>query len=68
MILGAIGDIHGDFESTRRIMERHPEVPFWLCIGDVATADGRYESLPSPLHWIKGNNENFDAIDRKSVV
>lgn len=43
-------------------MERHPEVPFWLCVGDVASADGRYEPLPAPLHWIKGNNENFDAI------
>ena len=62
MVLGALGDIHGDFESARRIMERHPGVPFWLCIGDVATADGRYEPLPRPLHWIKGNNENFDAI------
>ena len=43
-------------------MERHREVPFWLCVGDVADADGRYEPFPSPLHWIKGNNENFDAI------
>ena len=62
MTLGALGDIHGDFESARRIMERHPEVSFWLCVGDVATADGRYQPLPAPLHWIKGNNENFDAI------
>jgi predicted phosphodiesterase len=62
MIFGALGDIHGDFESASRIMERHREVPFWLCVGDVATADGRYEPLPAPLHWIKGNNENFDAI------
>jgi len=43
-------------------MERHRDVPFWLCVGDVATADGRYEPVPAPLHWIKGNNENFDAI------
>lgn len=43
-------------------MERHGDVPFWLCVGDVATADGRYDALPSPLHWIKGNNENFDTI------
>jgi Icc-related predicted phosphoesterase len=62
MILGACGDIHGDFPSVRRIMKRHPEVPFWLCVGDVATADGRYEPFPVPLHWIKGNNENFDAV------
>ena len=43
-------------------MERHPEVPFWLCVGDVADADGNYEGFPAPLYWIKGNNENFDAI------
>lgn len=61
-MVGAMGDLHGDFASARRIMERHPEVPVWLCIGDVATDDGRYEPLPRPLHWIKGNNENFDAI------
>jgi hypothetical protein len=61
-LFGALGDIHGDFASARRIMERHPEVPFWLCVGDVADAQGNYEALPSPLHWIKGNNENFDAI------
>ena len=43
-------------------MERHREVPFWLCVGDVATADGRYEPFPAPLHFIKGNNENFDIL------
>ena len=62
MHFGALGDIHGDFASVRRIMERHPEVPFWLCVGDVADAEGRYEPFPAPLYWIKGNNENFDAI------
>jgi Icc-related predicted phosphoesterase len=43
-------------------MDRHPEVPFWLCAGDVADANGNYEPLPAPLYWIKGNNENFDTI------
>jgi Icc-related predicted phosphoesterase len=59
---GALGDIHGDFASARRIMERHLDVPFWVCVGDVADDQGRYEPLPAPLYWIKGNNENFDAI------
>jgi uncharacterized protein len=61
-VVGALGDIHGDFPSARRIMERHPDVPFWVCVGDLADADGHYEGLPSPLYWIKGNNENFDLI------
>ena len=61
-IFGALGDIHGDFSAARQVMERHPEVPFWLCVGDVADADGNYERFPAPLYWIKGNNENFDAI------
>ena len=34
-----------------------------MCVGDVADREGRYEALPSPLYWIKGNTENFDAID-----
>ena len=61
-MLGALGDIHGDFASVRRIMQQHPDIAAWLCIGDVADASGRYESFAAPLHWIKGNNENFDLI------
>jgi hypothetical protein len=40
----------------------HPDVPFWLCVGDLATEDGRYESIGAPVYWIHGNNDNFDAI------
>ena len=47
----------------RRAMERHPEVPFWLCVGDVAShAAARIPNRPRPLYWIKGNNEDFDRI------
>jgi uncharacterized protein len=61
-LFGALGDIHGDFAAARRIMERHREVPFWLCVGDVADAEGNYADFPSPLYFIKGNNENFDVL------
>ena len=43
-------------------MRCHPDVPLWVCVGDVADAAGRYEPFDAPLYWIKGNNENFDAI------
>jgi Icc-related predicted phosphoesterase len=62
LVFGALGDIHGAFEAARGIMQRHREVPFWLCVGDVADAGGEYEPLHAPLYWIKGNNENFDTI------
>jgi Icc-related predicted phosphoesterase len=62
MVFGALGDVHGDAESVRRIMRRHADVPYWICVGDVADAAGRYEPFDAPLYWIKGNNENFDAI------
>jgi Icc-related predicted phosphoesterase len=62
LLFGALGDIHGDFASVRRIMSCHPEVPFWISAGDLATDEGRYEPVAVPLYWIKGNNENFDAI------
>jgi Icc-related predicted phosphoesterase len=62
MIVGGLGDIHGDFPAARRIVARHPSVPFWVCVGDVATDDGVYESIGARLYWIHGNNDNFDAI------
>jgi len=37
-------------------------VPFWLCVGDIATDAGVYEFLGAPVYWIHGNNDNFDAI------
>jgi Icc-related predicted phosphoesterase len=41
---------------------RHPEVPFWLCVGDIADDHGRYEPLGARVYWIHGNNDNFDVI------
>lgn len=48
-------------------MDRHPDVPFWISVGDLADDQGRYEDVPAPLHWIKGNNENFDVIASGSL-
>ena len=46
----------------RRAIERHPEVRFWLCVGDVASRTGAYPEPRAPVYWIKGNNEDFDRI------
>lgn len=62
MLIGAAGDIHGNFEALYRAMRRHPDVPYWICVGDVASSTGAYPDPPAPLYWIKGNNENFDRI------
>ncbi|OFV93027.1 MAG: hypothetical protein A3G76_13685 [Acidobacteria bacterium RIFCSPLOWO2_12_FULL_65_11] len=34
----------------------------WVSVGDVASNDGDYFEPVAPLHWIKGNNEDFDVI------
>lgn len=62
MLIGALGDIHGAFETVLDIMGRHPDVPFWLSVGDVAANDGSYFTPTAPLYFIKGNNEDFDVI------
>jgi Icc-related predicted phosphoesterase len=62
MLVGAVADIHGNFEALRRAMERHPEVPCWICVGDVGSTTGAYPEPIKPLYWIKGNNESFDRI------
>ena len=62
MLFGALGDVHGAFDDARRVIARHPEIPFWLCVGDIASETGAYEPLGAPVYWIHGNNDNFDAI------
>jgi predicted phosphodiesterase len=62
MFCGALGDIHGAFDAARRAIARHRDVPFWLCVGDIASERGAYEPLGAPVYWIHGNNDNFDAI------
>jgi hypothetical protein len=62
MQIGAVADIHGNFDALEHAMERHPEVPLWICVGDLASSTGRYPDVRAPLYWIKGNNEDFDRI------
>ncbi len=62
MIIGALGDIHGAFDTVQSIMRRHPDVPLWVSVGDVASNDGDYFEPAAPLYFIKGNNEDFDVL------
>jgi predicted phosphodiesterase len=62
MKLGALGDVHGDIASVRAIMARHPDVEWWVTVGDLADEYGAYEAPPALLHWIKGNNDNLEVI------
>jgi hypothetical protein len=62
MQIGALGDIHGAFDTVQEIMARHADVPLWVQVGDIASNDGEYFVPIRPLHWIKGNNEDFDIV------
>jgi len=62
MIIGAVADIHGNFDALTRAIARHAEVPLWLCVGDLASRSGAYPETTAPLYWIKGNNEDFNRI------
>jgi hypothetical protein len=67
MQIGALGDIHGAFDTVQHIMTRHSEVPFWVQVGDVASNEGEYFTPVCPLFFIKGNNEDFDVLAEASV-
>jgi predicted phosphodiesterase len=62
MQIGALGDIHGAFDAVDEIMARHPDVPLWVQVGDIASNDGDYFTPARPIYWIKGNNEDFDVV------
>jgi len=62
MQIGALGDIHGEFDTVHEIMGRHRDITLWVCVGDVASNDGEYFEPAAPLYFIKGNNEDFDVL------
>src|SRR6478735_5197113 len=62
MLFGVVADVHGNFEAMHLAMQCQPDLPFWLCVGDLASRAGAYPEPSAPLFWIKGNNENFDRI------
>jgi hypothetical protein len=62
MKIGALGDIHGAFDTVDALIKRHADVPLWVSVGDVASNAGEYFTPLAPLYWIKGNNEDFDVI------
>jgi hypothetical protein len=62
MQIGALGDIHGEFDTVHLIMQRHGDVTLWVCVGDVASNDGEYFAPIAPLYFIKGNNEDFEVL------
>lgn len=62
MQIGALGDIHGAFDTVHDILARHPDVPIWVQVGDIASNEGEYFTPSRPVYWIKGNNEDFDVI------
>ena len=51
MIFGVVADIHGNFEAMHAAMARHPDVPFWLCVGDLASRAGAYPE-PSGIAFV----------------
>ena len=62
MLIGAVADIHGNFDALHGAMSRHADVRLWLCVGDLASATGAYPQPRAPLYFIKGNNENFTLL------
>jgi Icc-related predicted phosphoesterase len=59
---GIIGDVHGNFDALARILDRHPDIPFWLMVGDLASQAGAYPQPQAPIYFIQGNNESFDRL------
>ncbi len=64
MYLAVVGDLHGAFEALERAFASQPGVAAWLCVGDVASDGGAYPRPSRPFYFIKGNNEDFDVLEK----
>jgi hypothetical protein len=63
-IIGVLGDIHGNFKEADKIMQSEPDVPAWVCTGDVSDANNKYFTPIRPLHFVLGNHEGWDEVEK----
>jgi uncharacterized protein len=64
MLLGVLGDVHGDFDAMERAFAAEPGAAAWLSVGDIGSETGLYPAPSRPFFFIKGNNEDFDVLAR----
>jgi len=62
IVVCIIGDIHGDWVSTNKIM-RKELADLYLSTGDVCDNNYRYETLNCPIYSLFGNHEDFDIVE-----
>ncbi len=67
-VFGALGDIHGDFAS---VAPHHGAASGRTVLALRRRRGGRrrpVRAVPAPVHFIKGNNEGFDAHRRRRAA
>jgi len=64
LYIGLLGDVHGKFDVIFEIIKRHPEVKRWFQVGDLGGELDIYPLFPSNFHFIQGNHENWDYIQK----
>ena len=64
LIVGLLGDVHGNFDAVFHIINKNPNVGRWFQIGDLGGEDIKYPEFPSNFHFIQGNHENWDHIEK----
>ena len=63
MLIGALGDIHGEFDDApARSSRGTPTCRSGSASATSPATTARTSSRSAPLYWIKGNNEDFDVI------
>lgn len=67
MRIGLFGDVHGKFDYVFDIISRHPDVSRWFQVGDLGGESLSYPDFPPNFHFIQGNHENWDHIQKLKV-
>jgi hypothetical protein len=61
-VIGFLGDVHGKYDAIGRAMSM-PGIDAWLQVGDLGGEDLPYPPLPSGFWFVKGNHENWKALE-----
>jgi len=63
-MIAIVGDVHGKYEAVYDFMSKLSGVECWIQVGDFGGEDILYPKMPDNFHFIQGNHENWDEVEK----
>jgi len=72
--IGVLSDVHGNIKNVKLVIDQHPEITQWFCLGDIVDDKDRFGGNQETVDWWKtcniitvlGNHDMYYAAKKST--